>query len=361
MTNVLMIFAISAIFSVPLQTSAGEQPPAKGSSKSASAIPRGAGQWIWPLDQSQYGKDKITQDYGQWEGLGSNNSHHTGLDIGTSGNTPVVMAVASGYVAKLSPNDDRGSSCKNDSVPCSDHGLGNTLILQHSGRNAFSQFSHLSSFDSSLQSAVERNCSEFKGYDANGVYVHEWKCPNGAVPVSVGNPIGTVGGSGYGSPDAWQKHLHFEAKHVAMIYSKDPSDPNDGFSFGYSAAFPDHLDYVDPVHYLERRKTEHPPLLVMITDAGNGVNLRLGPSSKYTAALAGKSHNSYYAFKYTGATTDCPLGWYKIARTSVWPPDDQGTPQNTYFQPTTQQLLPGLVAATWVCRGLNANDPWVSP
>jgi len=319
--------------------------------------------WKWPLDESKYGPSEVNQDYGQWEGIPDSGQHHTGYDIYTDPNTPLVMSPSGGFVTRMSVLDDRGASCQHASPNCSDHGLGNTLIIKHGDkRHPYSQVSHLSSFDTVLEGRIKSHCIEFRGLDENRVYVHDWECPSDAVPVNAGDALGNVGKSGYGDPNFWPaRHLHFEAKSVNKIYSLDPTDKRDGVAFGYSAAFPGLLDYVDPLHQFQKHIREMAPLRVTITATGD-VPLRLGPDKKYAFALAGSAGQSFWAIRTAKATPGCSLGWYKIAKTSVWPPEGNDDPDgSSYFTPTNTLLRPGLIAATWVCRGQEQRALRITP
>jgi len=321
--------------------------------------------WQWPLE-SKYGPGVINQDYGQWNGIPNSDQHHTGYDIYTDPDTPEVMSPAAGSVVKMSILDVRGPTCKDASPNCSDHGLGNTLIIKHNDQHhSFSQVSHLSSFDTNLEDRIKANCGpEHKDYVENGkIWVDEWNCPVGAVTVGAGDSLGKVGASGFGDPNYWPaRHLHFEVKSVDAIYSKDPTDPKDGYAFGYSRAFPGLLDYLDPLHKLQTHNHLVRPYQVKIQSAGDGVSFRLGPDSKYAQALTGSAGQTFFARRKARATSSCALGWYKITKTDLQPPEGKGDPNaDNYFSPTNGLLKPGLIEATWVCRGQDKNDPWVAP
>lgn len=109
---------------------------------------------------------------------------HTGLDYNAASKD--ILASNVGKIVKIQLN---GSS---------DHGLGNTIIIEHKIVNAqggnetlYSQYSHLESF-------------------IPGLYEGE--------AVTKGQKIGTMGGTGHGRIE-WPVHLHFEIKRAAVIHN----------------------------------------------------------------------------------------------------------------------------------------------
>jgi murein DD-endopeptidase MepM/ murein hydrolase activator NlpD len=121
----------------------------------------------------------VTQPFNCYDCVG-NGKYHTGTDYG--GNSR-IEAVADGQVVKTVSNGE------------DDDGLGNTVILKHlneDGSTIYSMYSHLDSI-----AVREEGCLEKGGH------------------------VGNMGGSGYGDPSYYDKHLHFEMKTGAVL--RNPS------------------------------------------------------------------------------------------------------------------------------------------
>lgn len=108
----------------------------------------------------------------------------------------------------------------------SDQGMGSNVIVEHrleSGRAIYSSYSHLASIEPGLKkgSLVEK-----------------------------GQKLGIMGGSGYGQPDYWPIHLHFEIKDKPVTHN--PSGP--GTYWGYTPSNPDEYGYHNPSSYFGKVK-----------------------------------------------------------------------------------------------------------
>ena len=109
----------------------------------------------------------FTQDYGH---IGSNDSkktkdkYHFGIDIGVLRGTE-VRSVAEGVVARV----QKAGDCK---VTCTDHGYGNTVIIEHDRLGFFTQYSHLDEIKVKIDEEVKLNTvlglSGCSGFDKTG-------------------------------------------------------------------------------------------------------------------------------------------------------------------------------------------------
>jgi len=136
-------------------------------------------------------------------------NQHTGIDYGQASGTS-IFAAAFGTITNITIN---GSG---------DHGLGNTIIIEHnlaSGGVVYSLYAHLNSITSGLTIGNT---------------------------VVQGQQIGVMGGSGYGSPDHWGVHLHFEIKDASVLDNPSGS----GIYYGYTPSHPDNYGYHDPEAYI---------------------------------------------------------------------------------------------------------------
>lgn len=145
--------------------------------------------------------------------------YHTAIDL-SSGVKAKVMASAPGHVALIQQN----YACDRAKGSCLDHGMGKTVIIEHTlstGEIVYSMYSHLDRI-------------------ADGLSVGQ--C------VKSGTDLGTVGGSGYGSSAYWGIHLHFEIK-----TNKTLGDPKYNNQFGYTSSDPTSLGYKNPEKYVNNR------------------------------------------------------------------------------------------------------------
>jgi murein DD-endopeptidase MepM/ murein hydrolase activator NlpD len=338
----IRIASLLCLAAIPAAAQA--QPPQSTSASARGAMtgpPRPGGKWLWPL--ADFGHGSVSQDYAEYGGY-VENKHHTGFDIGTSGSHPAIMAVADGSVKKFVPNGPNGCGS------CTDHGYGNSIAIQHANK-LYSFFAHMDHLDSGLLSRIEAQCVERTGRDKFGATKDEWDCARDAVQVRRGDIVGYVGNTNFGNTGPQTKlavHLHFEAKRFPTLES--PEDPT---AFGYSADHP-HLDrWEDPVGYLEASQPIKEPYQVTITQAGDGISLRLGPQSDYPSALNATAGSTFWAHNESNiSTVGCSGGWYKLKNT----PEFSNDP-NTYFVSTKGfSRLPDV----WVCRENNGTQ-YVAP
>lgn len=163
-----------------------------------------------------------TNGFGEQTSAGT----HTGVDL-VGGTT--IRAAAFGKVVALLENGvgctpgcvskGNGKGCR-----CNDHGLGNTVIIEHTlidGNTVYSLYGHNASFADGL---TEGSC------------------------VAKGEAIATIGGTGYGLPNRWDPHLHLEIKAEPELGSSD------GNYFGYVplGENPTIYGYLDPYNYIDQ-------------------------------------------------------------------------------------------------------------
>lgn len=132
--------------------------------------------------------------------------YHTGIDYQRpASGTQAVVATNFGFVVHretMSPDDQ---------------GMGSNVILEHTlgtGEKVYSSYSHLASIDSRVKLGSK---------------------------VKKGQVLGIMGGSGYGEPNYWGVHLHFELKDLPVTHS-----PSGGPYWGYTPENPDQFGYHDP-------------------------------------------------------------------------------------------------------------------
>lgn len=157
----------------------------------------------------------------------SQNSYHDGIDF--SGIDPTkreVRATNHGRVHKIIKNGD------------GDHGMGNTVILEHfttEGQRVCSSYSHLKSIDDEVyEKYKKRNTPQ------------EW--------LIVGTRIGEMGGTGYGQDQYWGTHLHFEMKSDCTLGA--PTNPDS--YWGYTPNHPSGYGYLDPNAYVGSKYANNP-------------------------------------------------------------------------------------------------------
>jgi murein DD-endopeptidase MepM/ murein hydrolase activator NlpD len=156
---------------------------------------------------------------------------HTGVDFApiinnqqptTYNPQQSVYVIYDGKIAKIQLNDGN------------DHGLGNTVIIEHliNGKKIYSLYAHLDSIKSELK--------------------------EGDI-IKKGEIIGRVGNSGYGCQNYWRVgedgcqsqaphdiHLHFEIKKAAVLENPEGK----GIYYGYTPDYPQKYGYFDPVEFL---------------------------------------------------------------------------------------------------------------
>lgn len=155
----------------------------------------------------------------------STNRYHDGIDFSGNGDK-TVRATNHGRVHKIVKNGD------------SDHGMGNTVILEHftvDGQRVCSSYSHLKSIDDEIYEKYKNR------------HTHkEW--------LAVGARIGEMGGTGYGQEQYWGTHLHFEMKTDCTLGA--PTEPDS--YWGYTPNHPSEYGYLDPNTYIGSKYVDNP-------------------------------------------------------------------------------------------------------
>ena len=311
--------------------------------------------WRWPLDD--YGRDAIGQDYAEYNAClkscrHRSGLHHTGIDVVVPKGTP-VKAVADGFVVNLVPND---TGCTSD---CTDHGDGNTIILQHGQQ--FSGYQHMLDFKDKdpLIRQIKQRCSFYDRSDENGVHVSGWECTKANnIAVKQGDVIGYVGGTGSGRKNKWRPHLHFEATTFSTLYSYacyiDSGCCPNHECFSYTGTHPFQVGYIDPVNEIESTDGQV-KVHVQIGPQGEGIGLQLGPNQLYDLQTRWHAADgAYWAIRQAVGSEGCDQGWYKLMKVKHFPP-----PKDMYFDPTDAgRFGPGTLPDTWVCVG-NGADQYV--
>ena len=178
--------------------------------------------------------------------------YHTGIDY---------QRPASGTQAVVAAN--RGVIARREVMSPSDQGMGSNLIVEHeleTGEKVYSSYSHLASIAEGL---------------------------NEGDTVEKGQVLGIMGGSGYGRPDYWGVHLHFELKDLPVPYS-----PSGGPYWGYTPTHPNQFGYHDPDAFIGivavKDPTPPPPPLTVTVLSPNGGAFRRGARGqvKWTASGA---------------------------------------------------------------------------
>jgi len=149
---------------------------------------------------------------------------HAGIDLG--GNLSIYPSAPGRVVLiqKYNLPSPGFSECKETiKGSCQDHGLGNTVILEHllaNGTSVYSQYSHLSSF-------------------AN-ITVGQYLTAN--------QSVGIMGGTGYERRDRWLTHLHFEIKTHNVI----GNPPGSGACWGYTPGPAQNYGYLNPTDVINK-------------------------------------------------------------------------------------------------------------
>lgn len=166
-------------------------------------------------------------NYGNTPCASETGAYHSGIDFRGSGDK-TVRATNHGRVHAIVKNGQ------------GDHGLGNTVILEHflaNGGRVCSSYSHLASIDPGIYEKLKARGDE-----------KEW--------LTAGTIIGVMGGTGYGQSQHWVTHLHFEIK---LDCTLDAPDPRNRY-WGYTVDNPSNHGYVDPNDYIGKKYAEHPYL-----------------------------------------------------------------------------------------------------
>lgn len=164
----------------------------------------------------------VPQSYDCLNCYSSTSGYHTGIDY--TGSSQIYPS-APGKIVKMQPN---GENCKPDChtkyCGCLDKGLGNSIIIEHSlenGDTVYSLYGHLDSISSDLS-------------------VNDYVTKN--------DNLGVMGGTGYGLPNKYAVHLHFELKSSNVL-----SDPVTGTHFGYTPETANNYGYYNPGNYFGTR------------------------------------------------------------------------------------------------------------
>jgi len=149
------------------------------------------------------------------------NKYHTGVDYSyTTTSSGKTSSDHNAYVVA------KGTVYKIEKKSSSDHGMGNNVIIEHTMSDCskrYSTYSHLDSINSSL-------------------YLGK--------PVSGGDKVGVMGGSGYGSSTYYPKHLHFEMKTCGTSGTCNSYKGTcSSGCWGYTPYHPDNYGYKDPNRY----------------------------------------------------------------------------------------------------------------
>jgi len=181
---------------------------------------------LFEQPQADYIKVGIC-DYGSTQ-CASKGNYHTGID---SEGSSAILASGPGIIAEIVRNGPTG--CKPNTGTCDDHGLGNTVILEHTltdGSKIYSLYGHLDTISDGL---VKNQC------------------------ITQGFQIGTMGASGYGDPNYWgkKKHLHLEFKISPVL--GDPKT-NGKTYWGYingkaNNPQPDNWGFRNPEEYINKK------------------------------------------------------------------------------------------------------------
>lgn len=166
--------------------------------------------------------------------------YHTGIDY---------QRPASGTQAVVAAN--RGVIVRREVMSPYDQGMGSNLIVEHeleTGEKVYSSYSHLASIAEGLREGDT---------------------------VEKGQVLGIMGGSGYGQPNYWGVHLHFEIKDRPV-----PHSPSGGPYWGYTPTHPSQFGYHDPGAFIGivavKDPTPPPPPLTVTVLSPNGGTFRRG-------------------------------------------------------------------------------------
>jgi murein DD-endopeptidase MepM/ murein hydrolase activator NlpD len=273
--------------------------PAEPDTPAPQAI---AVEWGWPVAPED--RSRVTGGFGEYLPGNMTARYHAGIDIGLprgpGGNTLPASAVAAanGHVVFVQKNDLGCVPPPAVAGDCSDHGLGNTVIMRHqlpSGEVLHSQYSHLAAIDGDL----ETTC---RGSQPPAEY---YVC---STPVlrNKGQTLGSVGSSAYGDPNMVSTHLHFEMKRNPGI----GTDLGGGGSWGYSTGLPrGHANVIDPFFILHSATQINAPLVVNAS-----VHVRMGPSGLYPRTTAITPAGAPYEVLARVSNAECSGEWSLVRR-----------------------------------------------
>lgn len=132
--------------------------------------------------------------------------YHSGADYGSTGDNSVLASNAGKIVDFQYMNSN-------------DHGMGTAVIIEHHAYDTAGQPVTLYTTYNHLAGLIP------------GIYRGQ--------TVVKGQKIGTMGGSGYGNPSYWSKHLHFELKYSPVLSNSWGTGtyygymPGDAVNYGY--------------------------------------------------------------------------------------------------------------------------------
>ena len=294
----------------------------------------------WPIRLSE--ASTIQQDYAQFNAL-NNRKYHVGFDIKANRGAAVYPSSGGTIVLVQHNQSNSATTCgTNLSARCSDHGYGNTIILKHTqqdGTFLYSQYSHLESITLSPELLAacgpknnrnRRICSE-----------------DSPVFLSATDSFGTVGGSGFGRPDAWPVHLHFEIKRFSTLGTLG----HDSGEWGYTKYHPDSISdpassYLDPSAVLHGTSTMPQPLSAVVTRKTTAL---AGPGNasgvNYPKLLTMAPGQSLEITRINNkvAVSNCPTRWIQVRKS---PANCATTDACFPVENTKASLAPDV----WVCE-----------
>jgi len=207
--------------------------------------------WIRQRFNNPY---RLFWNYGGTANLKLDYYHHTGVDFAPSDAEPRgqetqnyaekdvrklnVYAIDDGEIAKIQLNNGN------------DHGLGNTIIIEHKIQTQIN-----------ADKNADKRGLESKIYS---LYAHldsiKPELKEGDI-IKKGEIIGEVGNSGYGCQNYWRIgedgcesqaprdiHLHFEIKKSGVL--ENPEAGQERFYYGYVPDYPQKYGYLDPMEFL---------------------------------------------------------------------------------------------------------------
>ncbi|HEX8075360.1 MAG TPA: M23 family metallopeptidase [Thermoleophilaceae bacterium] len=204
--------------------------------------------------------------------------YHTGTDFNGDA---TIRATADGIVEVVHPNAGDQT------------GLGNTVIVRHlvPGGTVYSLYAHMAS-----------------------IGVSSGQC------VPQGQALGTMGGSGYGQPNRWDVHSHFEIKNAPTLGPPDGSD-----HAGYTGTSARQHGYSDPDEYLGKVSTERECGLIF--DNPRVLGKRLRPDGSFDLRR-GHAITTRVVMRYRGLTPlEC--GWINLGTGTAGQPDQDS---NAHFR-----------------------------
>jgi len=150
--------------------------------------------------------------------------YHTGIDL--NGDS-TIRSTAFGKVFVVQSNDP---------INCTDHGLGNAVIIEHyrpGGTKIYSLYGHMNSISVTKDQWVNQK----EAIGIMGGTGNTWQWPLG---------IKTC------TPKNWPVHLHFEIKDLPKL--ENPSGT--GIYWGYTPPNPDNFGYHNPVDYFDKKDVQ---------------------------------------------------------------------------------------------------------